>query len=180
MTEPSKSGSSASLRTQRRRVARLAACQALYEIELSGISPDAALRDFIPNRWNMVDEDDGASHPDPLPEPDGDLLCAVVRGVSDHHGALDGMIASLLAESWSSDRLEVLMRSILRAGAFELLGRKDIPARVVISEYVEVAKAFFAGTEPGMVNAVLDRLAHTLRPEEMGGEGGSDGGPAGR
>jgi N utilization substance protein B len=166
-------------RTQRRRAARLAACQALYEMEVSGASADAALRGFFPNRWNIYEDEDGVRHDNPMPEPDGDLLCDVVRGVVAHRGALEGMIGGALAESWSNERLEILMRVILHAGAFELLARKDVPVRVVISEYVEVAKAFFAGTEPGMVNAVLDRLGRVLRADEMGGEGG-DAPPADR
>ncbi len=161
--------------TQRRRAARLAACQALYEMEVSGASADAALRGFFPNRWNLYEDESGVGHANPFPEPDGDLLCDVVRGVVVHREAIDRMVGGALAESWSSERLEILMRALLRAGAFELLVRKDVPVRVVISEYVEVAKAFFSGTEPGMVNAVLDRLGRILRPDEMGSEGGHGG-----
>jgi N utilization substance protein B len=73
----------------------------------------------------------------------------------------------VLPPEWPLDRLEVLLRAIMRAGAYELLARGGVPARVIINEYVDLAHAFFAGAEPRMVNGVLDRLARSLRPGEL-------------
>ena len=78
------------------------------------------------------------------------------------------MLAATLTDSWSVDRLDTILRCILEAGVFELLARERAPARVVITEYVDLAHAFYAGPEPGMVNGILDRLARKLRPGEFG------------
>ena len=92
---------------------------------------------------------------------------------------LDGYIAAALTPDWPLERLEIILRSILRAGAYELLARPEVPAKVAISEYLDIAHAFFAGKEPGLINGVLDRLARTYRSEGLrGDEGGSD--PAAR
>ena len=160
-------GTSTRSKTHKRRAARLAACQALYEMEIAGASADGVLKEFFPNRWNLYEDESGRPCEAPFAEPDGDLLCAVVRGVAESMEAIDRMVDGALVGGWSADRLEPLMRAIMRAGVFELLSRKDIPVRVVISEYVEVANAFFSGTEPSMVNAALDRLGRALRSDEM-------------
>jgi N utilization substance protein B len=76
----------------------------------------------------------------------------------------------MLAPDWSLPRLEVVLRAVMRAGAYELLARLEVPARVVLNEYVDIAHAFFAGKEPKLVNGVLDRIGHRLRPGELHGE----------
>jgi transcription antitermination protein NusB len=139
----------------RRSAARLACVQALYEIDVSGAPSDPVLREFLTDRWKSAGNGAAA-------EPDGAFLAELVRGVSTQSPRLDREINAALDE-WSLERLEVLLRAILRAGAFELAERPDIPSRVVINEYVDVAHAFFAGKETALVNAVLDRLARTLR-----------------
>src|SRR3546814_14773226 len=78
------------------------------------------------------------------------------------------MIAACLSDDWKVERLEAVLRAILRAAAYELSERHDVPPRVVITEYVDLADAFFAGKEPAMVNGVLDCLARAMRPEELG------------
>ncbi|MEM7122693.1 MAG: transcription antitermination factor NusB [Pseudomonadota bacterium] len=142
--------------------ARLAAVQALYQVELGAAGPEDALATVIA-RGATLDETGLAAEADP------EIASIIVRGVTE--GAtqerLDEMIEGALAEDWSLARLEILMRAILRAGAFELLDRPDVPAKVVINEYVDVANAFFDRGEPGMVNAVLDKLAHGLRDAEF-------------
>lgn len=147
----------------RRSAARLAAVQILYEMELAGASADAVLGDFLAGRWNH-----GSAAP--ADELDSAFLADLVRGVADRRADVDGMVGAALSADWTLDRLEVILRSILLAGAYELLAETDIPPRVVITEYVDVAHAFFSGNEPGLVNGVLDRLAHTLRPDELVGE----------
>lgn len=155
---------------RRRSATRLAAVQALYEMEVSGASVDPVLGEFIGRRW--TDTDDGND----LFAPDADLLSQLVRGVSDRRSELDAMIESALTGAWSMDRLEFLVRAILRAGAYELAASNNVPPKAAINEYVDVAHAFFPGKEPAMVNAVLDRLARTLRPADRM-SGSDDGAP---
>ena len=143
----------------RRSAARLACVQALYEIDLSGASSDPVLREFMTERWKNADN--GSS----LAEPDVAFLADLVNGVCTQSPRLDREINAVLDE-WSLERLEILLRAILRAGAFELAERPDIPIRVVINEYVDVTHAFFAGKEAALVNAVLDRLSRILRAEQ--------------
>ncbi len=148
--------------------ARLTAVQALYEMDLAGTPPDPVLREFFKDRWSDAnsagdEEKDGGD----FAEPDGFLLAALVRGVTERRAELDGMISPVLRGGRTPERLQAVLRSILRAGAFELSVLENVPPRVVITEYVDVAHAFFEGGEPALVNGVLDRLAHTLRTGEM-------------
>jgi N utilization substance protein B len=99
---------------------------------------------------------------------DRDLFADVVRGTVRRRGEVDGALSRALAANWPLERLERILRDLLRCGAYELLLRRDVPARVVINEYLEVAHAFFGGEEPGLVNAVLDRIARRCRAEEFG------------
>ena len=146
---------------QRRSAARLAAVQALYQIELGGATPEQVIHEFVDLR--LKEEVDGVR----LAEADRRLLTELVRGVTAERGEIDDMLAAVLDEDWPVERLETLVLTVLRAGAYELTERREVPVRVVISEYVAVADAFFAGKEPGLVNGVLDRLARALRPEEF-------------
>ena len=138
---------------------RLAAVQALYSMEITGDTPNQALDEF---RTRPAD----GGGPD-MVEPEGELLAMLVRGTSADGVLLDEMIGSSLSGDWTVERLESILRAILRVGAWELKSRASTPARVVISEYVDIARAFYAGTEPGLVNAVLDRMARVLRPGEF-------------
>lgn len=149
----------------RRKAARLAAVQALYQIELTGLAPDRVLREFAAH--GLAQSAGEAAYG----TPDAELLAAVVLGVAGQQNDLDDMIAGVLSEDWTVERLESVLRAILRAGAFELSARLDIPARVTINEYVDIADAFFGGKQPALVNGVLDRLAHLLRPGELGAGG---------
>ncbi len=150
-----------------RSMARLAAVQALYQIEISEADSEDVIDEFVRHRL-------GAGAEDALPlEVDAGLFAALVRGASARRADVDPLIGNALAEGWTVNRLELLLRAVLRCGAFELLGRPDVPARVVIDEYVEVAQAFFERGEPGLVNGVLDRLAHELRSAEFATQGGA-------
>ncbi len=150
-----------------RSVARLAAVQALYQIDVSAADPDDVVKEFARDRF--VDSD-GAGLP---MAPDRALFAELVLGACARRAEVDPLVGGALDEGWTLDRLDLLLRAVLRCGAFELLGRPDIPAAVVIDEDVEVAGAFFARGEPGLVNGVLDRLAHDLRPAELAGRGGA-------
>jgi N utilization substance protein B len=145
---------------QRRAAARLAAVQALYQIELGGGAPAQVAREFADHRLATLLE------PLDIPSPDVDRehFARVVLGTSAERARLDDAIAGALAAGWTLDRLGSLPRACLRAGAYELAACPDVPHKVVINEYVEVAKLFLEGEEPGFVNAVLDRIAPTLRP----------------
>ena len=154
---------------QRRSAARLAAVQALYQIEMSGAAPDVVLGEFFDHR--LQEEVDGVR----LDGADRRLLRELVAGIAKEAHALDDMLSAVLEADWPVERLEILLRLVLRAGAYELSERRDVPPRVVIAEYVDLADAFFGGKEPGLVNGVLDRLARSLRPEAFGAEGSSAG-----
>ena len=95
------------------------------------------------------------------------MLTDTVRGALAQRKAIDEMIGDALSKDWSLERLESVLRAILRAGAFELTTRADIPPKVTISEFVDVAHAFYTGSEPGLVNAVLDRIARAARAEDL-------------
>ena len=157
---------------RKRTAARLAAVQALYQIELAGSSPANVVVEFIKHRLGREGEGEnfGAA--------DEGLFATIVEGACAQRGDLDQHIAAALTPDWPLERLEIILRSILRAGAFELLARPEVPVRVVISEYLDIAHAFFAGKEPGLVNAVLDRLARTFRPEGMREADGEPGTPS--
>ena len=148
-----------------RSAARLGAIQVLYQIELTGVSSRIAVAEYVQHYFGK--EIDGDEY---LPA-DEKLFREIVAGTLEKQAELDPQIAQLLTPDWPLDRLEMILRAILRAAAFELSARIDTPARVVITEYVDIAHAFFAGKEPGLINGVLDRLARQARPAEWSGEG---------
>jgi N utilization substance protein B len=147
--------------------ARLAAVQALYQWEATGIKPATVIKEFTDFRLGEVVDDVA------LPPADLKLFALVVTGAAANVSDLDDMIAAVLTEDWTVERLEATLRAILRCGVFELAHREDVPPRVVIAEYVGVCDAFFGAKETGLVNGILDQLARQLRPAEMGEGGGS-------
>ena len=156
--------------SQQRSAARLAAVQALYEMEVAGASVDPVLKEFMARRWGVSSEDGD----EVLCEADNTLMIEIVRGVSGRMAEIDESIAPALSNDWTVARLEVLLRAILRCGVFELIALKDVPPRVVISEYMDVAHAFFTQKEPSLVNGVLDKIARVVRESEMEARGGKD------
>ncbi len=145
----------------RRKAARLAAVQALYQVDLVGTPSESVVGEFVKHR--LGHEIDGDRYVDADPQ----LFADILRGVTARLEEVDRLLVGSLEAQWSLVRLEHIMRAILRAGAFELLAHADVHARIVISEYVDVGRAFFAGKEPGMINGVLDRVARALRPDEV-------------
>lgn len=139
-----------------RRAARLAAVQALYQMELSGSAPIVALRDL--QNGLLPQSEEGAYDGD----TDVDHFRSIVELAVERQEALDTAIARRLT-GWRLDRIDSVARAILRAGAVELSARGDIPVAVVIDEYVEVAKSFFDGPEPGFIHAALDAMAKDVR-----------------
>ena len=143
-------------RPLRRSAARLAAVQALYQMDLAQTDVSEVLAQFS-TRAAGRNFDDGD-----IEGADFAFLRSIVEGVVREQRTIDPKIDQSLAAGWSLQRLESIMRAILRAGAYELIFREDVPARAVISDYVEVAHAFYEGDQPGFVNGVLDKLARSL------------------
>ena len=151
-----------SRKANRRGAARLAAVQALYQMDLAGTGLNEILAEFE-SHW-MGREVEGAQY---LPAEAG-FFRDIVSGVVREQRALDPLIDEALSKSWPLKRIETVLRAALRAGAYELNHRRDVPARVVVTEYADVAAAFVGRDETGMINAVLDHLARQLRPGEFG------------
>jgi N utilization substance protein B len=141
-----------------RSVARLAAVQALYQMEVSGAGVEHVIREFTDHRFDRDIE--GVR----LASADEGFFADLVRGVVGDQRTVDAAVARHLAEGWRLERLDATVRAILRSGAWELARRPDVPTEVVIDEYVEVAKSFFEGVEPGFVNGALDAVAKDVRP----------------
>jgi N utilization substance protein B len=144
-----------------RGAARLAAVQALYQMDVGGASTDEVLAEF--EAWRLGRETEGVRYRD----ADQPFFRDIVSGVVRDQRELDPRIHAALAHGWPLARIDVTLRAILRSAVHELKNRPDVPARVVIDEYVDVAKAFFDGDEPRVVNGVLDVLAHEMRPAEF-------------
>jgi N utilization substance protein B len=145
-----------------RHAARLAAVQALYQMEISGDGADDVTAEFVAHRFGR--------EPEVTPgEPDEAFFADLVHGVPARQQEIDAAVAKCLAENWRLSRVDSLLRAILRAGAYEILARPDVPAKVVIDEYVGLTHAFEAEEGTPFINAALDKLAHLKRPEEFGG-----------
>ena len=153
------------LESAARRAARLAAVQAIYQMELTSLDAEAVIDEFSEHRFAELA---------PAARPDGEFFADVVRGVPHRQTEIDRAIAQCLAADWKFSRIDSILRAILRAGAYELIARADVPAKVVIDEYLDITHAFFQGDEPGFVNAALDRLARDKRAAEFGDASGDD------
>ena len=148
-------------KANRRGAARLAAVQALYQMDIAGTGLNDILAEFE-SHW-IGREVEGEQY---LPA-EAAFFRDVVGGVVREQRVLDPLIDGVLAQGWPLKRIEAILRAVLRAGAYELDHRRDVPARVVVSEYVDVAHAFVDKDETGMVNAVLDQMARKLRGGEL-------------
>lgn len=146
---------------RRRAAARLAAVQALYQMDVTAKGLNEIFAEFE-SHW-IGREIEGVEYE----QADVDFFRRIISGVVDDQVELDRAADKLLAEGWPLRRVEAVMRAVLRGAGYELKKRKDIPARVVITEYVDVAAAFLAQEEVGMVNAVLDRMARHYRAGEF-------------
>jgi N utilization substance protein B len=147
---------------QGRSAARLAAVQALYQMELNGSGAEETVFEFTEHRFGREAETGTAG------EVDVEFFGELVRGVPEHQEEIDAGITKVLSAEWRLSRIDSILRAILRAATFELIDRKDVPAKVVIDEYLDVSHAFFSGDEPSFVNAALDKLAHRKRAVEFG------------
>lgn len=163
MTEDSTSSPAerAARPANKRGAARLAAVQALYQMDVGGAMLADVLAEF--EAFRLGRELDGEQYRDADPAWFRDL----VKGVVAEQRRLDPEIHRSLVAGWPLKRIDTTLRAILRAGAYELMFLPIVPARVVISEYIDVARAFYEADEPRMVNGVLDRIAHLHRPDEF-------------
>jgi N utilization substance protein B len=152
-------------KANRRGAARLAAVQALYQMDVAGTPINEILAQFE-SYW-IGREVEGEQY---LPA-EAAFFRDIVGGVVREQRKLDPLIDAALQRGWPLKRVEAVLRAALRAGAYELDHRKDVPARVIVSEYVDVAHAFVESDETGMVNAVLDQLAREMRAQEFSGRG---------
>ncbi|MDJ0612173.1 MAG: transcription antitermination factor NusB [Rhizobiaceae bacterium] len=145
----------------KRGAARLSAVQALYQMDISGAGISETVSEY--EQLRIGQEVDGEEYL----EADLAWFRGIVAGVVNEQTTLDPLIHEKLPDDWPLSRIDMLLRSVLRCGVFELMNRKDVPARVVIAEYLEVAKAFFDAEEPRLVNAVLDSIGRDVRSEDM-------------
>jgi transcription antitermination protein NusB len=144
-----------------RSAARLAAVQALYQMDLAQTDLLDVIAEFNALRFGAGAEDPAFKDADRM------FFADVLKGVVRRQREIDPMVDQQLAEGWRLTRIDSILRAILRGGTLELVERPDVPARVVITEYVNVAHSFFEGDEPRVVNGVLDKLARRLRPTEF-------------
>ncbi|HEU0118678.1 MAG TPA: transcription antitermination factor NusB [Alphaproteobacteria bacterium] len=143
-----------------KRLARLAAVQGLYQIALTQSTPKDVIKNFREHPGALLNET-GAG--EAAASVDQELFSNIITGVTQDTATLDEMIAGAFDAKLSADRIEVLLRAILRGGAYELHHHGSIASGVIINDYVDVAHAFFGAKEPGLVNAVLDKLGKNLR-----------------
>lgn len=149
-------------KANRRGAARLAAVQALYQMDIAGAGVNDIFAEFE-SHW-LGNEVEGDTY---LPA-EAAFFRDIVSGVVRDQKKLDPLIDEALSKGWPLKRIEAILRAVLRAGAYELEHRKDVPGRVVVSEYVDVANAFVDREETGMVNAVLDQIGRQFRGDEFG------------
>ncbi|MEM6680807.1 MAG: transcription antitermination factor NusB [Pseudomonadota bacterium] len=140
-----------------RAAARLAAVQALFQLSRSDDTPAAVIQQFRELRFGT--EFDGV----PFPHADEAFFADIVKAVAQQSAVFDAEIAERLASTWRLERIDPIVLQILRAGAYELMQRPDVPTAVIITQYVDVAHAFYDGAEPKFVNGLLDRMAKQVR-----------------
>lgn len=162
MSESAKTMPVAMRPANKRGAARLAAVQALYQMDISGAGLLEITAEYEAHRLGR--EVDGHQYLD----ADSQWFRAILAGVVENQKSLDPIIRQSLTEDWPLSRLDSTLRAILRAGAYELRQRADVPVAVIVSEYVDIAKAFYEDEEPKLVNAVLDRIARRVRGEGRG------------
>lgn len=152
-------------RSASRSAARLAAVQALYQMDMTGADANDVVGEFEQYRLGEIAKTFGVR------ETDGAFFRDIVLGVVREQRAIDPVLDAHLAEGWRLSRIDSILRAILRSAAFELALRDDVPAKVVINEYVDISHAFFGSEEPKVVNGILDHLARSRRTCEFEQQG---------
>ncbi len=146
--------------------ARVAAVQALFQSEQAGESPEAVIDQFVRHRLGPGIQDEGFAE-GRVPDADAKLFAQIVRTAASRIEQLDSELAKDLSADWPLEKLDPVLRALLRAAAAELSEPREPPARVVINEYLDIAHGFFTGDEPRFANGVLDTLARRLRPGDF-------------
>lgn len=145
------------------RLARLVAVQTLYRASYEQETPESATQDMLAQAPFFLNDEDSQGELPMQGTPDPALVGAIVTGVERHRGDLTEIVRGALDPRMTPERMEILLRHILLAGAFELYHHADVAPGIIINDYVDVARAFYGAKEPGLVNAVLDKIAKTLR-----------------
>lgn len=145
-----------------RTASRVAAVQALFQAEQAGDNPETVIDQFVRHRLGNVEGQDGFED-GRIPDAEVKLFSRVVREAVRRQDAIDPMLVEALPDDWPLARIDPVLRALLRAGTAELSMTDGPPSRVVINEYLDIARGFFTGPEPGLANAVLDRVARVLR-----------------
>jgi N utilization substance protein B len=145
----------------------MAAVQALYQMDLAGTDVSQVIDEFVRLRFETGDDAGASDDATALDNADPVFFSEILRGVVRRQRDIDPLVDQQLATGWRLTRVDSILRAILRAGVFEMLERSDVPARVVINEYINVAHSFFAEDEPRVVNGVLDKIARRLRAAEF-------------
>ena len=149
-------------KTKARNGARLAAVQGLYQMDLVKSDINEVVAEFSDHRFIEASEEIGHA------EVETEFFKDIIKGAVARQLEIDPMIDKQLASGWRLTRLDNILRAILRSATYELIARKDIPAKAIIGAYLDIAHGFFSGDEPKVVNGVLDKLARKLRTNEMG------------
>jgi transcription antitermination protein NusB len=140
-------------RFEGRRYARMLAVQALYEMDLTGVSRDEAYRHALDEKREGIE----------WKQPDTEMLAAILKAVTEDRSRIDEILTANLSASWPLPRLEVILRAILRAGVAEILMSAETPVAIIINDYLDIAHSFFAAEQPGMVHAILDKIGKAVR-----------------
>ncbi|MCO6050775.1 transcription antitermination factor NusB [Mesorhizobium sp. RP14(2022)] len=162
MAEPIANEETAPRQANKRGAARLAAVQALYQMDVAGAGVLEIAAEY--ESFRLGKEVDGAQYR----EADAQWFRTIISGVVAEQRTIDPVIRQALTDDWPLSRLDSTLRAILRAGVWELMKRNDVPVPVIVSEYIDIAKAFYTEDEPKLVNAVLDRVAKRVRTESKG------------
>ncbi|MEQ1780122.1 MAG: transcription antitermination factor NusB [Hyphomonadaceae bacterium] len=157
MTATSSADAERQLLAARRSGARLAAVQALYQMEQTEQSTRSVIADFMGDRLGLNDEGE------PIEEADPDIFKAIVNGVVERQDVIDAAIMKRLATGWKIERLDATSRAILRAAVYELVAEISLPSQIILDEYVSLAHAFFEGAEPKFINGLLDAVSRDVR-----------------
>ncbi len=157
MSNASSADAERQLLAARRSGARLAAVQALYQMEQTEQSTRSVIADFMGDRLGLNDEGE------PIEEADPDIFKAIVNGVVEHQEQIDAAIMKRLATGWKIERLDATSRAILRAAVYELVAEISLPSQIILDEYVSLAHAFFEGAEPKFINGLLDAVSRDVR-----------------
>lgn len=149
-----------------RTASRVAAVQALFQADQGGDNPETVIDQFIRHRLGNAEGQDGFED-GRIPDAEVKLFSRIVREAVRRQDAIDPMLVEALPDDWPLARIDPVLRALMRAGVAELSMTDGPPAKVVINEYLDIARGFFTGPEPGLANAVLDRLARTLRASDF-------------